>query len=465
MTSIWQQLTLSGSVLTQWFQYSYVGRFAGLLRSWRQGSWLLQWSEPLGFGLLSAVFGLAPFVTNALIGLLLLACGAFWLIVTLSDDREVGGLTPIHGMVTLFWGVMTLAMGLSLVRRAAFEGWTKLTLYVLLFLLMARVLRSPRWRSWLITVYLHASLIVSVYGIRQRFFGATALATWVDPESPLSNTIRVYSFLGNPNLLAAYLLPAIALSAVAIFHWRGWVPKLLAVTMFGLNTACLILTYSRGGWIGFLALAFVLSVLMVQWWSIRFSPFWRVWALPVLLGAMVSVGVLAVLFVEPLQQRVLSIFAGREDSSNNFRINVWMSVLEMIRDRPILGIGPGNDAFNLIYPAYQRPRFSALSAYSVFLEVTVEAGLLGLASFLGLLFVAFNQGWSSIQRLRLVGDRDGLWLIAAIAAIAGLLAHGLVDTVWYRPQVNTLWWFCLALLASFYLPRSRMADETPESSL
>ena len=147
------------------------------------------------------------FVTNALIGLLLLACGAFWLIVTLSDDREVGGLTPIHGMVTLFWGVMTLAMGLSLVRRAAFEGWTKLTLYVLLFLLMARVLRSPRWRSWLITVYLHASLIVSVYGIRQRFFGATALATWVDPESPLSNTIRVYSFLGNPNLLAAYLLP------------------------------------------------------------------------------------------------------------------------------------------------------------------------------------------------------------------------------------------------------------------
>ena len=136
MTSIWQQMTLSGSVLTQWFQYSYVGRLAGAFRGWRQGSLLLQWSEPLGFLLLSLVFGLAPFVTNALIGLLLLACAAFWLIVTLSDDGEGSGLTPIHGIVTLYWGVMTLAMGLSVVRRAAFEGWTKLTLYVMLFLLI-----------------------------------------------------------------------------------------------------------------------------------------------------------------------------------------------------------------------------------------------------------------------------------------------------------------------------------------
>jgi len=46
--------------------------------------------------------------------------------------------------------------------------------------------------------------------------------------------------------------------------------------------------------------------------------------------------------------------AGRADSSNNFRINVWAAVVEMIRDRPILGIGPGNTAFNKIYPLYQR---------------------------------------------------------------------------------------------------------------
>ena len=39
----------------------------------------------------------------------------------------------------------------------------------------------------------------------------------------------------------------------------------------------------------------------------------------------------------------------------------------MIKDRPILGIGPGNDAFNMVYPLYQRPNLITPSgAYSVF---------------------------------------------------------------------------------------------------
>jgi len=68
-----------------------------------------------------------------------------------------------------------------------------------------------------------------------------------------------------------------------------------------------------------------------------------------------SLLLLAVLFVEPVRSR-FQYLAGRADSSNNFRINVWAAVVEMIHDRPILGIGPGNTAFNKIYPLYQRPR-------------------------------------------------------------------------------------------------------------
>jgi putative inorganic carbon (HCO3(-)) transporter len=32
--------------------------------------------------------------------------------------------------------------------------------------------------------------------------------------------------------------------------------------------------------------------------------------------------------------------------------------------------------------------------------------------------------------------------------MAGILAHGFFDTVWYRPQVSTLWWLVLGLIAS-----------------
>jgi putative inorganic carbon (hco3(-)) transporter len=471
MNAVWQQLTLSNLTLYQWHRASFLYRLVGLLQAWRRGSWLMQWAFPMGALLISLVFVLAPFVSNDLIGVLLVACAGFWVLLTLSD--EVGaGITPIHLLVLLYWGIATVATALSPVKMAALNGLVKLTLYLLLFALMARVLRSPRLRSWLITVYLHVALIVSAYGLRQWFFGAEALATWVDPESPLAKTTRVYSYLGNPNLLAGYLLPAIALSLAAVFAWRGILPKALALTMLVVNSTCLMLTFSRGGWIGFAIAVCTFSILLVFWWSVRLPVFWRTWSLPLLLGNLVGVLVLAMLFVEPVRDRILSMFVGREDSSNNFRINVWAAVIEMIRDRPIIGIGPGNSAFNKIYPLYMRPRFSALSAYSILLEVAVETGFLGLSCFLWLLLVTFNQGWMQLKRLRdaqvsqeeiqnpksssaaarsaIQNPKDSFWLMAAIAALLGMLGHGAVDTVLYRPEVNTLWWLMIALIASYY---------------
>lgn len=463
MNPVWQQLTLSHLPLYQWRNASYLYRLVGPLQRWRRGSWLLQWAEPLGALLVSLVFGLAPFVSNTLIGVLLIACAGFWILLTLSD--EVGQpqavplqLTPIHLLVLLYWGIATVATALSPVKKAALVGWGKLTLYLLLFALMARVLRSPRIRAWLISLYLHIALIVSVYGLRQWFFGAKALATWVDPASPVAKITRVYSYLGNPNLLAAYLLPAIALSLAAVFAWRGWVPKALALTMFGVNSACLVLTFSRGGWIGFVLLMFAFLILLLYWLSVHLPPFWRTWSLPILLGSLAVMVLLAVLFVEPVRDRVLSMFVGRQDSSNNFRINVWAAVMEMIRDRPILGIGPGNNAFNKIYPLYMRPRYSALSAYSVLLEVAVETGFLGLACFLWLLLVTFNQGWLQLRRLRELGSREAFWLMGAIATLLGLLAHGAFDTVLYRPQVNSLWWLAIALITSYHSPQAPLTS-------
>ncbi|MEO0534846.1 MAG: IctB family putative bicarbonate transporter [Cyanobacteria bacterium P01_A01_bin.123] len=446
---VWQGFTLNRFALEQWREVSYLHRVLTPFRSWRQGSWLLQWADLIGLLLIALVFALAPFVSTALTGVLLIACGGFWLLLTLSDDA-IAGLTPIHLMVVLYWGVMVLATAVSPVKAAAIQGLIKLTLNLLLFLLMARVLRQPQWRVGLTGVYLLTALVVSVYGLRQWFFGVEALATWVDPESTLADTTRVYSYLGNPNLLAGYLIPAIMFSGTAIFAWPRWVPKLLAAVMVMVNTACLVLTFSRGGWIGFVVAGFVMLALLVHWWSRGFNARWRQLALPLFLGSAAAFVVAAVMVVDPLRDRVMSIFVGREDSSNNFRINVWAAVVNMIRDRPILGIGPGNDAFNQVYPIYARPNYTALSAYSVFLEIAVEAGLIGLGCFIWMMLVVFTQGWQQIQRLREAVDSQGYWLIAAIASQAGMLMHGLVDTVWYRPQISTLWWLMMALVASYY---------------
>jgi putative inorganic carbon (hco3(-)) transporter len=449
--NVWQQITLTHLSPTRWGDASYVHRLVGLLREWRRSSWLMQQADLIGTLLAIAVFAFAPFVSTTLIGVLLIACAGFWVLLTLSDESGTG-LTPIHLLVLLYWGIAVIATAISPVRTDALSGLIKLTLYLLLFVLLAKVLRSPRLRSLLITGYLLTALVVSVGGIRQWFFGAAALATWVDAESTLAGTTRVYSYLGNPNLLAAYLLPASMLSAAAIFAWKGWLPKALAVVMALVNSACLVLTFSRGGWIGFVIAGFVLMILLVYWYSVYLPRFWRPLAIPIVLGVSTAFIVVAVFSVDQLRDRFLSIFAGREDSSNNFRLNVWAAVQNMIRDRPVLGIGPGNEAFNRVYPRYQRAGYTALSAYSVFLEIAVETGFIGLGCFIWLLLVTLNQGWLQLRRLRKFNSREGFWLIAAIATMCGMLAHGLVDTVWYRPQVSTLWWLMVALIASYYMP-------------
>jgi putative inorganic carbon (HCO3(-)) transporter len=449
MNSAWQRLTLSELHLSQWRVSSYFYRLVGFLGRWREGSWLLQWAEPIGALLVSLILGLAPFVPNSLIGVLLIAAGGYWFLLTLSDNGKPG-VTPIHLLVLLYWGIATVAFAFSPVKAAAFTGWVKLTLYLLMFALSARVMRSPRLTSWIITLFLHVALIVSVYGVRQQIFGVEQLATWNDPTSPLAQDTRVYSYLGNPNLLASYLLPAITLSIAAVFVWRGRLPKALAALMVMINCACLYFTDSRGGWIGMVALSATFLLLLYYWFKDYLSPFWGKWLLPLVFGSLAGLLFVALLFVEPLRLRVLSIFAGREDSSNNFRMNVWAAVMDMIRDRPLIGIGPGNEAFNKIYPLYMRPRYTALSAYSIILDTAVETGLIGLSCLLWLIVVTVNQGVRQIHRLRVNSDSQGFWLMGAIAAMAGILAHGCFDTVFHRPEVNTLWWLMVAIIASHY---------------
>lgn len=458
MNSVWQQVMLATLPLQQWRQVSYIYRFVGLVQNWRQQAWLMRHGDAIAALLISVIFALSPFVATNLIGWVLASCILFWILLTVSDDDRRAGFTPIHLLVMLFWGVAATAAALSPVKRLAFAGLGKLSLYLMFFILMARVLRSPKLRSFCITVFLLVALLVSSYGIQQAIYGADSLATWVDPESPLAQSTRVYSFLGNPNLLAGYLMPAVWLSFSAILVWKRWLPKILAILMFGINTACLLLTQSRGGWIGLVISALAMIVLLRYWWSPFLPKFWRRWGLLLLFAGVAGALVLGYLFVTPFRYRIGSMFAGSGDSSNAFRMNVWRSVITMIRDRPILGFGPGDLVFKHVYPLYSQARFSALSAYSVLLEIAVESGVIGLTTFLWLLMVTFNQGYLQLRRVRKLGDRDGFWLMGAIATMMGMLGHGLVDTVWYRPEVSVLWWLSVALIASFYVPQA--ADST-----
>ena len=384
-----------------------------------------------------------PVLSRGGVGLLITACGLLWILWALRTPP--GRLGAINLWILAILAIATLATGFSPVPMAAAKGLAKLVSYLGVYALLRQLLaHSPRWWDRIVAALLAGELITSVIGIRQLYGNTEELARWADPNSVADGTIRIYGTLDNPNLFAGFLLPILPLAAVALLRWQSPIRRLYAATGLGLGLIALVLSYSRGAWMGMVASLGLLVLLLALRQTRNWPPLWRR-LLPVLLlvGGTVVLVVL-VTQVEPLRVRVLSLVAGREDSSNNFRINVWMAALKMIEARPWLGIGPGNTAFNLIYPLFQQPKFNALSAYSIPLEITVEAGIPGLLVLLGLVATAVRSA------LRL-GKGDGplaLPALASLAIIAGLAVQGLTDTIFFRPEVQLIGWFALAVLAA-----------------
>jgi putative inorganic carbon (HCO3(-)) transporter len=423
----------------------WILRWQGLWQADTNPSRLWPLLPQLAGWLLVLLLLLLPLADRTGLGLLITACGLLWLVWGLAAPASTKPLGAMNGWLLAYLALAIMATGFSPVPAAAAKGLFKLVSYLGVYALMQRLLeQAPRWWDRLLAALLLGELATAVIGLRQLYGDTTELARWADPNSVADGTQRIYSTLENPNLLAGYLLPILPLAVVALLRWRSLWLRLLALSCLISGAAAMVLTYSRGGWIGMvLAMAFMGLLLLLRLSRYLAAPLRR-WLPPLLIAIVVVALLIAAVKVEPLRVRLMSMAAGREDSSNNFRINVWLAAIEMIQDRPWLGIGPGNSIFNLIYPLYQQPRFTALSAYSVPLELAVETGIPGLLAALGIFITSLRIGFRELYRDCFLS----LPRLGAIAAVVGLAGHGVVDTIFFRPEVQISGWFLLATLAA-----------------
>jgi putative inorganic carbon (HCO3(-)) transporter len=115
----------------------------------------------------------------------------------------------------------------------------------------------------------------------------------------------------------------------------------------------------------------------------------------------------------------------------------------MFKDNWLLGIGVGNQNFREIYGLYMRTGFDALSAYNIYLEIAVESGIFALLSFLG--FISVNI-ISAIKYILQNKKREVIYVIIALISLTGILIHGVVDTVFFRPQIQIIFWTMIAII-------------------
>ncbi len=417
-----------------------------LLKASSFGSWL-QFASFIVVLMLVAALGARQFATDkeglalfVVIGLVLRVLG------TVVGGKERNCASAIDALVLTYLAANIVAAVSSHYLAASLSGLSKLIVLVGAYFLFTATVGQSRTR--LITtlaVLVTTGVLVSLYGLYQYKIGVAPLATWEDPTVEIKG-VRIYSTLGNPNLLAGYLVPlvplAFSLAAAAACSKRLYLalPALGATAVIAL---AVVLTGSRGGYIGLAGAALGLSVLMGSWlW--RQKPQSRLTVIICLVAVAVIFG-LALHFVPTVEQRVLSIFAGAEHTSNRYRLNVWIAALKMFQDNWWFGVGVGNKAFELAYGLYMTTGFDALGTYCLPLEVAVETGVLGLAAFGALIVAALARAHVNFYAST---DSCVRWLIAGCtSAVIGMMAHGMVDTVFYRPQVQLIFWMMIAVVA------------------
>lgn len=291
-----------------------------------------------------------------------------------------------------------------------------------------------------------------IIGIFQNFSQVGEISTWQDVTNinPEDVMTRVYGTIHpfNPNLYGGYLvatLPCLLGSVVLFLLDKKYKIAGGFLTLALITSVALILSGCRGAYIGLLVITVCLFGFLARFiWYYGHELFKKIYLS--VLGAIVAFSTCVVLFVSSIRTRIFSIFAMRSDSSTSFRFNVYQSAIQMAKDNWLFGIGVGNQNFREIYGLYMRTGFDALSAYCVFLEISVESGIFALLAFSAFLVTL------TYKALRFVLTEKNLVRIAivaiAITSILAVMVHGLVDTVFFRPQIQFVFWIMVAFVSA-----------------
>lgn len=290
------------------------------------------------------------------------------------------------------------------------------------------------------------------------------------------------STIGNVNFVAEYYNVVYPISLVLLLIVkRAWLWALLLAACF-MMTCHLIVMGSRGGWLGVLIAASVIGgASLVRRYHIRrraldtvlIGGLCALLCWPILTNVASSLPVsekqtlsgLTRTYWQLVSKRSTDALQLRDDSTRQ-RVLLWEDTFRLIVDRPILGVGTGNFAFNI--QKYLSPqsielksRMEAKSgsehmifrAHNDYLEVWAEAGLLGIAVFLVLL----AQILKSVAGLLIAyvrGQEEPL-VIGLGAAVLATLAHAVFSSNFQNPASAIVFWVVVGFVWTYSVPAEK----------
>jgi O-antigen ligase len=205
-------------------------------------------------------------------------------------------------------------------------------------------------------------------------------------------------------LFVAFLAAVAAALALSKGSWPSRSTSvLLCALAVPLSAWALIISRTRNAWLGAISGLALIAILRA----------------PRALAALAA-GLAIVLLLRPPQ--VIERLTLRDASSLD-RFYMWQAGLDMIRDKPVFGQGPG--MVRAVYPRYrwpEAPNPSASHLHDNFIQIAAERGIPCLLFWLWLMLLLFRDAWRAARHAPLPGAR--LCGGAALAVLGAVMVAG-----------------------------------------
>lgn len=396
-----------------------------------------------------ATFIFSTFLSSDVVGYLCFVTFLLTIVRVVTNPSDSFKCEKFELFLLAYFMISIVSVAGSTLLGLSLKGFFKTFIYLSYYLSVVHHLKYNKRHVMPILLCIAGCITFeSLVGLSQNFIKVGEISGWQDTSrlNPEEVMTRVYGTLQplNPNLLGGYLVAGISsvfgLCAYNLYqknYKRGFVFILLSC----LASVTLFLTGCRGAYIGlFLICSLIFLISLKYFWPTYKRIYFTV------LSSVVGVCAAAIIGISSLRARVFSIFAMRSDSSNSFRFNVYQAAVQMFKDNWPIGIGMGNQNFREIYGLYMKTGFDALSAYNIYLETAIESGIFALIAFLGFLFSLVFAGAKFIYKSN--DTKSVIFASTAILSLCGVMIHGMVDTVFFRPQIQVVFWTMVAILSN-----------------
>lgn len=331
---------------------------------------------------------------------------------------------PLNKPIAAWMAVCLFSVLISERPALSFHGFLgKVLQNAFLFFNFVEAIRTPKRLQHFLLALATSSFWVSLSGLNQYFFGVDFIRLNVMEHNRINSTFRA------ANDFAAYLVATIpiwlALLALPTGEAAGQIRKRgkIALAVVGvLAVICLGLTYSRGGW---LSLGFGLGLLAL----LKGKYFKRI--------ALGIAAFLGIFILKMVHERHYIAFSNLFGSFG--RTTYWSEALKIIALKPFFGFGL--NTYSVIGKRYSEGWGGY--PHNCYLQMTAEIGLIGLLSFLWILFALYR---SILRALRgMLESRQRALLIGTAAGLTGFFIHSAFDTFFYSVQLGSLMWVLMGL--------------------